>query len=222
MRTQRTEHDGRVAPLMPRPPVVQPPCIQGAVRSGGRGRKMNHNGQDAKPSVMVPPSPPSKDSQHVAGEQTRRIEQARRLLQPTPVQLHRVPNWLRRRLLAAIGCGGGGTSGYAVLAHAERLMGWRWLDHWGASTYRGQPCFVSEPYHVSADDMAAVAELCRRCNLDSHLSANSWWYPGETIRIAIYEPAAGQADPLPCRCPSPCPTCRCDDPSPSRQRRRPH
>ena len=74
MRTQRTEHNGQVVPLMPSPPVEQPPCKQGAVRGGG-GSPVNHCGQNEKPSVELPsllPVVASKNYEPIIGQENRR------------------------------------------------------------------------------------------------------------------------------------------------------
>ena len=117
-----------------------------------------------------------------------RIEALRRQLKPSAVRLHHVPDFFRRRLLKAYGCSYGDNSGYGALGHAERKHGWHWVDHPGSTTYRGRPAFVSEPYQLSFEDHAAIDALCRECNLAYFVSANSWWNPGSTLRVLIYEP----------------------------------
>ncbi len=137
----------------------------------------------------VAPSSPLTPAENRAAavRQAKLIADARRLLRPSPVRIHHIPNWFRLALLKAYGCDRGDTSAHSVLRHAEHASGqwWHWLDHWGSTTYHGRPCFVSEPYHLSEADVAAIAELCRRCNLDFHLSSNSWWFPGSTVRAVI-------------------------------------
>jgi len=54
MRTKRTEHDGQVVPLMPDHQLYNPLVIQGVVRTGGRGRRLNHSGQNEELSVVLP------------------------------------------------------------------------------------------------------------------------------------------------------------------------
>ena len=121
-------------------------------------------------------------------ETEREIQARRRVMKPSEVDLHHVPNWFRRRLLKAYGCSDRDTAGWAVLCHARDANDWTWLDHHGSTKWDGQPAFVSEPYGVTAKELQQVADMCERCGLFYRVSANSYWYPGSTIRILIFEP----------------------------------
>ena len=121
-------------------------------------------------------------------QQRDMLEERRRVLDPSKVDLHHMPNFFRRRLLKAYGCVHGITSGNAVLEHAQALNGWTWLDHHGSTSWRGRQAFVSEPYHLTNEEHQQVAEMCERCGLEHHIDATSSWFPGWTIRILVYEP----------------------------------
>ena len=114
------------------------------------------------------------------------IDAARQLLQPSPVDLHHVPGWFRLVLLENYGCQHGPTDGSTLLTTLAQTLEWRWVDHWGSTSYHGVHAFVSEPYGLRAADLGAIAEMCRACNLEYIVSPNSWWYPSHTIRILIF------------------------------------
>jgi hypothetical protein len=123
-------------------------------------------------------------SEHITKQE---VEARRRLLQPSEVE-HRIPDWFRKRLIRAYGCERGLRSGADVLEHARRANGWTWLDHRGSTAWRGQTAFVSEPYNLSATELRQIADMCSRCDLHYRVTSNSWWNPGETIRILIFQP----------------------------------
>jgi hypothetical protein len=130
---------------------------------------------------------PTLKSETSEQAQMRHIREARELLKPTEVNLHHFPNWLRRALLKEFGCRYRDTSSWGV---KEQVFGGAcWLDHWGTSTINDRLCFVSEPYNVSMADQIRIDEIAKRIGCRWYLSANSWWFPGWTIRIVI-EPAA--------------------------------
>jgi hypothetical protein len=138
----------------------------------------------------------------IAAAQNRQIVAARELLKPTPVRLHHVPNWLRLRILAAIRAGRiprapwnryCGTDGWSVLMHVQSCIGDRFLDHFGSTHYRGRPCFVNEPY-LSSEDMDKNRRFAELLGLHWVVSSNSWWFPGNTTRIAFWEPDEGGAE----------------------------
>lgn len=124
--------------------------------------------------------------------QREMIEAARALLRPTPVKLHHVPNWFRMALLRGFGCADCRTSGEDVLHYAIDCVRRRnyfssWLDHWGSTAYQSRPNFVSEPYNITEDNVKEIAEIARKSGCKWFLTANSWWFPGATIRIAFYQ-----------------------------------
>ena len=127
---------------------------------------------------------------HAANDTEQRIRAARQLLKPSEVRLHHVPNWFRRALLKAYGCPRHDTSGHAVLYHAASNDR-DWLDHWGSTQIDGKAAFVSEPYGLSAESMAAAAELATKAGCRFYVSPNAWWYPGATIRLVFEQRTEG-------------------------------
>lgn len=126
--------------------------------------------------------------------QQRQIEEARKILAPSPVELHKIPRWLSKRLhqarregrLSALP----GSSAETLLHAAVGGLPNGWLDHWGTTTYHGQEAFVSEPYWLDLDAAKAFAELLR---LGWSYNPNSHWYPGYTFRIVFFLPADDNA-----------------------------
>ena len=118
------------------------------------------------------------------------IHEARELLKPIPVGLPSVPNWLRLKMLKAFGCPDRATDGHSVLWHAisKTARHGRWVDHFGSSELYGRPAFVSEPYDFSAGTAQDVSAFCDPMGLRWVVCSNSYWFPGRTIRIAIYDP----------------------------------
>lgn len=114
--------------------------------------------------------------------QDRIIDEARKLLSPTPVELHKVPNWLRLRILKAYP-GSGNITGHQALC--EAVDNAEWLDHWGTAQDSGKGVFVSEPYHFNTAAALQLDEFCRRIDCRWTICANSWWLPASTLRIEI-------------------------------------
>jgi hypothetical protein len=130
-----------------------------------------------------------------AESQAIHIAQSRQLLNPSPVRHGHVPNWLRLRILKRIGCHDRDTAGAAVLGVAVSGHNYildYWLDHWGSTNHRGRTAFVTEPYNGTPDVLEAAARFAERLGIKWHVCANSWWYPGWTVRILFYEPEANQ------------------------------
>lgn len=123
-----------------------------------------------------------------------KIQVLRELSDPSPVRPNHVPPWLCRRLFAAYGpCYG--RRGSNLLAHLRQRVSW--LDHCGSTRLPdGRVAFVSEPYSVSADDLRSIAEIAALLNCEWWVTANSWWYPGHTLRIVLAQPVgtASEAD----------------------------
>jgi hypothetical protein len=126
-----------------------------------------------------------------SADQTERlILAARELLKPTEVRLHHCPDWLRKVLLKVYGCRHRDTSAWGVMQHA--FADAHWLDHWGSSRIGEKLCFVSEPYHVDVASQIQIKAIADRIGCNWYLSANSWWYPSQTIRIVIEPPNAAE------------------------------
>lgn len=126
----------------------------------------------------------------------KHIAEARALLRPSPVRPHHVPRWLATRLRSLRGRYCDRQRGYsasAVLCEVVTATGGGWLDHWGSTTTGDRPCFVSEPYRFTAQDAASLDQIAESTGLRWYLSANSWWYPGSTIRVVIFVPEDGNS-----------------------------
>ena len=64
-----------------------------------------------------------------------------------------------------------------------------WLDHTGSATWGKARAWVSEPYPhaITAESMRQIQLVADLANLYSGVSANSWHYPGHTVRIVFWE-----------------------------------
>ena len=113
------------------------------------------------------------------------IREARKLLKPTEVKLHKVPGWFRKQLLKTTGCSHGLTAGWSVLQHAiDKADAHMLFDHCGSTVLStGTPAFVAEPYGGDVRQVTKAIRFAELTGLDVHISANSWWYPGQTVRF---------------------------------------
>ena len=70
-----------------------------------------------------------------------------------------------------------------------RRMEVEWLDHTGSTTWGKARAWVSEPYPhaITAESMRQIKLVADLANLHSGVSANSWHYPGHTVRIVFWE-----------------------------------
>jgi hypothetical protein len=129
--------------------------------------------------------------------QRKPSEDVRRLLKPGEVKLHKVPPWLTKRLHVY-------RKAHALSRLPSSLIleetipiidSGRWLDHWGTSNVGPFACchkslnFVSEPYEFGAREAKTLDRFCGALGggLQWHVSSNTWWYPGHTVRITIHE-----------------------------------
>ena len=117
------------------------------------------------------------------------IDRARQLLQPSPVELHHVPNWLRRQILRTLRGGPDRpprycTGGLEAFQHAISVTRTgSAFDHWGSMLDGdGLRVFVSEPY-LSIEGVKAAERFAERFELELSISSNSWWFPGQTTRL---------------------------------------
>ena len=113
------------------------------------------------------------------------IQLARELLKPSEVKLHRVPNWLRSRLLKMKKAGKftcDSTSSATMLHSAICATGVppQVLDHWGTTTWYDEEVLVTEPYSPNLLHMAKIAKFL---GVGCKGSGKSWHYPGYTTRI---------------------------------------
>jgi hypothetical protein len=112
----------------------------------------------------------------VTGEQQKKlIDQARAVLTPTKVKLSHVPRWFKKSGLFGPG----------------RSTNKRWLDHWGSTKVNGEEAFVSEPYDIGSEALLECEEIAKRLGLVFYIDANSWHYPGRTLRLVFRRPVEG-------------------------------
>ena len=64
-----------------------------------------------------------------------------------------------------------------------------WLDHTGSATWGNARAWVSEPYPhaITAESVRQIQLVADLANLYTGISANSWHYPGHTVRIVFWE-----------------------------------
>jgi hypothetical protein len=119
------------------------------------------------------------------------IKAARKVLEPTRVKQGRVPKWLKDRLKQAQKEGRlGATHPWESLlqAAADASGGHHWLDHWGTTMWGGHEWFVSEPYNLDWDILQELQKFAEILGQRFRIDANSWHYPGRTIRIMLAGP----------------------------------
>jgi len=121
----------------------------------------------------------------------------RQLLRAGAVDLHEVPSWLTQRIRAYRKAKGlepvpSGLFQHSLLGIADGDF--TWLDHWGESKKGPYTCcqtapnFVSEPYSFSSKDARSLDAFCNALGgLEWHVSSDTWWNPGRTVRITIHE-----------------------------------
>ena len=125
------------------------------------------------------------------GKQRQEIERLRELLRPSPVKVNHVPDWLRKRVLRALGPWGRHDllDGFSVLQAAIQKLGIGPFDHFGSTTWHGIAAFVSEPY-CATSDVVGAALFAERLDLEFRIEPNSWWYPMQTTRLLFTLPRA--------------------------------
>ena len=127
------------------------------------------------------------------------IDSRRVTMKPDPVRHYHVPRWLRKHIKNAAEEGKIMTPSMpetscdflmdvaheiARRIHPDWTFGNRWIDHWG-SAQKGT-VFVSEPYAITSHITTAM-KFADVLDLDFHLSSNSWWNPGQTLRFEFRE-----------------------------------
>lgn len=135
------------------------------------------------------------------------IKAARRLLKPTRVRLHDFPGWLSKRSRAYLRREGVPTrfTGYhafeEVLLHIGKklnITGPRsLLDHDGTSKggryvccqEAAGKCYVTEPYGFSFDYHRLCEAVSEALDIKYHVSSDTYWNPGATIRITFHQKA---------------------------------
>lgn len=120
------------------------------------------------------------------------IRHLRRELNPNPVKLHEVPEWVRRACLKIVKgkrWRGSSTRGPVVLEDAVNLCSRDgWCDHWGTVVINGKQCLASEPYGMTAESMKSAIEFAEKIGARLEIDSNSWWFPGRTVRLTFFPP----------------------------------
>ena len=131
-------------------------------------------------------------------EQTERFEKWRKEERErhkiTPVTLHKMPVWFKRRVKAAINLGRY-SSVSDGLNRLEFCHDRRVFDHWGTGT---DGSMVSEPYDYDSADAVkfeqAVKAVADLLGIGYAITGpmTSWWFPGRTIRVSFFETPASK------------------------------
>lgn len=115
------------------------------------------------------------DTLKACAAQEARIEQLRSILKPSEVR-EGYPSWMKRDWMKEV-----------EFSRSD------WVDHIGrakpsefACCHDHKEVFISETYNFGFDDAYEVERFCQKHNLVWHVSANSWHFPGRTIRIIIH------------------------------------
>lgn len=125
------------------------------------------------------------------------IEERRKLLGPSEVT-RKTPAWIAGRADRLIRNSGKGFV-YGENGHGKMMAvfdlasaGRVYLDHPGTARFAGDPeAFVFEPYHISADHSQRSKWVAGALECHCTISANSWHYPGETVRVAFWRGLCG-------------------------------
>jgi hypothetical protein len=64
-------------------------------------------------------------------------------------------------------------------------------DHWGSIRVGERVCFVSEPYAILPSDVLTIHAVAECLGISYDVSGNSYWRPGDTLRITFYEKDQG-------------------------------
>lgn len=89
-----------------------------------------------------------------------------------------LPRWLRRRIRAKCSNVPRGTESSVILG--------LWRDHSGVVVKGGQEYFIAEPYDLEARTIENLQEFCRKFDLDFFISATSYHFPTQTLRITVW------------------------------------
>ncbi len=139
-----------------------------------------------------------------AKEQAKAISQARLLLRPEMVKTGKIPRWLSKRITAywkARKAKRPSTFSLRdTICDVARRAGLEpradFLDHYGTTEGglygccdEAGECFVAEPYDICGLCVQLLDALEVALDVEWHITANSWHFPGRTIRITIHEPS---------------------------------
>jgi hypothetical protein len=133
------------------------------------------------------------------------IASVRELLKPTPVRLHHVPQWLNVAVSRVAKA-----QGWKIPANMDHPVRFGWcldqlgadgckglsgsLDHFGSWKAGKREGFCGEPYQLNAREIAAWEAFAELAGLECYVSADSWWYPGWTLRISVCREVAEGID----------------------------
>ncbi len=125
------------------------------------------------------------------------IAERRRILAPSEVT-RKTPAWIAERadrLIRKSDMGFiYGNNGHGKLMAVFDLCsaGRVYLDHPGAARFAGDDeAFVFEPYRINADHLERCEWVADALECHCSISANSWHYPGETLRVAFWRGLCG-------------------------------
>jgi hypothetical protein len=85
-----------------------------------------------------------------------------------------------------------GNSSWHLVHWARDYFGWNWLDHFGQTKWGKQTAFVSEPYTIDRAMIDNIDDFCRLADVEWRLLADSWHFPGRTVRIVIFQKGPGE------------------------------
>lgn len=116
-------------------------------------------------------------------EYEQRLRAAREFTGAKPVRLHHMPLWFKRIAKQLLDPEYRHTYACDLTYRIQWKFGCR-MDHWGSSDHG--KTFVSEPYGGESD-VLAFRRFADLAGLKFRLSAASWWNPGQTIRLELWE-----------------------------------
>lgn len=109
-------------------------------------------------------------------------------------ELNTFPRWMRPRVTYAVKQGMLPKpflplcNGWHAMQHALNHLGGDWADHCGRIVQDdGTQLLISEPYQLLSDGHEQLEALCWTLGLTYRVDAQSWWFPGRTLRIVIQE-----------------------------------
>jgi hypothetical protein len=137
---------------------------------------------------------------YAARSQQRYIDEARKVLGLTEIEVCKVPRWLSSRLAgyrrenAEVALLSGLMPDQLLLDVVKHMEDGQWLDYWGMLSSGPFQCchghegnLVDEPYYFGSDTALALDKFCQALGgLVWHVSSDSWRYPGCTVRITIH------------------------------------
>lgn len=89
--------------------------------------------------------------------------------------------------------------GRQVKGHPSLGAGWysgRWIDHPSLWIKNGKPdVFISQPYHLSLEDMAQLISICNEFGLEATVSTwPGWHFPGAVLSVQVRKKAQQEGD----------------------------